>query len=109
MMMVRYDCPIIPAGETCAFVPTGYELRQSPFDLLFIRNDSAETVDGNFDGNTDRGFTCGSGERIEITDELFNFITMKNEGAGNIAAGDVKVTFQSEAIVLSKWRRRLWG
>jgi len=109
MVLIRESCPELVAGARYDFVMEGWALRQTPFDVLFVRNDSGYKVSGCFDGQTQRAFECGSGERLEVTDEVFNFISLTNEGAGTIAAGEVKITFQSKGSKITKWRRHLWG
>ncbi len=106
MVSKTYRNAAIDSGATWLIDPTGqnggtkdYMKKFVPFNSLFIANEDQYEIEVQPNGNTDRRLILPQGSTRNLLDagmETFQYLHVKNNGAGQVAAN--KVTIRIERI-----------
>jgi hypothetical protein len=65
-----------------------------PYNSLFIRNNDSNEIEVYPNGSYGRMISLPQGATVTKTDEPFNFLTIKNIGAGNILTKNITVLIE---------------
>lgn len=70
------------------------QVQFAPFNILYVVNDSSETIDLLFDGDSQRKKTIAPKSTLSIDDQNFTTLVAQNTSGTDTSANEVIVTIQ---------------